>query len=156
MLLNCGVGEDSWKSLDCKEIKPVNLKGNQSWIFIGRTDGEAGTPIFWLPDAKLEKTLMLEKTEGRTIIGWQRMRWFDGITDSMELCLSKLWELVMVMEAWCTAVHRVTESDMTEWLNWTEAPLSMGFPRQEYWSRLPFPSPGDLPNPGLKPGSPAL
>ena len=56
-------------SLDCKEIKPVNLKGNQSWIFIGRTDGEAETPIFWLPDAKLEKTLMLGKTEGRTIIG---------------------------------------------------------------------------------------
>ena len=55
--------------LDCKEIQLVHSKGNQSWIFIGRTDGEAETPIFWLPDAKLEKTLMLGKTEGRTIIG---------------------------------------------------------------------------------------
>ena len=52
MLLNCGVGEDSWESLDCKEIKPVNPKGNQSWIFIGRTDAEAETPVLWPPDVK--------------------------------------------------------------------------------------------------------
>ena len=109
----------------------------------------------------LEKTLMLGKIEGRRRRGRQRMRWLDGNTDSMDMSLSKLRELVVDRETWCAAVHRVTESDMTERLNWTEtvacqAPLSMGFPRQEYWSRLPFSSRGDLPDSGIKPTSPAL
>ena len=121
MLLNCGAREDFQSPLDCKEIKWVNPKGNQPWIVIGRTDAEAEAPVLWPPDLKSQligKDPDVGNFEGRNRRWWQRMRWLNVITESMDMSLSKLWEMVKEREVWHAAAHGVIKSQT--WLsNWT-------------------------------------
>ena len=108
--------------LDCKEIQPVHPKGDQSWVFIGRTDVEAETPILWPPHLKswlIWKDPDAGKIGGRRRRGQQRMRWLDGIIDSMDMGLGRLRELVKDREAWRVVVHGVTKSQ-TRLSDWTE------------------------------------
>ena len=117
--------------LDYKEIQPNHPKGNQSWIFIGRTDVEAETPILWPPDGK--SWLILKdpdagkewRQEEKWMAEEEVVGWF---TDWMDMSLSKLWELVMDREACMLQSMGFTESDMTEWMNWTELMQTSDFP----------------------------
>ena len=126
--------------LDCKEIQPVHPKGDQCWVFIGRTDVETETSILWPPDAKnwlIWKDPDAGKDREQRRRGWQRMRWLDGITAAMDMSLCKLQELVMDREACRAAIHGVTKS-WTQLSDLTELSPKLGF--------LIWKSEGHLPN----------
>ena len=124
--------------LDIKEIKQVNPKGNQPWIFIGRTDAEAEAPKLWPLDAKSQLTGKdpdAGKDEGKRRKGSQRIRWLDSIINSMDMNLSKLWEIVEDRGAWDTAVHGVTKSQT--WLtDWTTKNQIIKSRKWENWSDI--------------------
>ena len=154
-------GEDFWESLGLQgdPTSPVHSKGDQPWVFFERNDAKAETPILWPPH---EKSWLIGKDSdagvgGRRRRGWQRMRWLDGITDSMGVSLSELRELVMDREAWSAAIHGAAKS-RTRLSDWTELKRDIGLPRwlsgknppemQETWDSGSVPGLGRFPGGG--------
>ena len=124
MFSHCAYGKTLESALYIKEIKPINPKGNQLWLFIGRSDAEAEALILWPLDAKIQlwkKALMLRKIEGRMRSGQQRVRWLDGIIDPMDMTLSKFQDIVKDREAWCAAVHEIAknQTSLSDWIKIT-------------------------------------
>ena len=174
--IHVGMLEKTLESpLDSKEIKPFDPKWNQPWIFIGRPDAEAEAPMLWPPNTK-SQLIGKDPDAGENWRpkkkGQQKKRWLDSITNSIDLNLRKLQEIVKARGSWCAEVHEVTKSCIrlesevkslssfqlfaTAWTVAYQASPSLGFSRQENRSGLQFPSPGDLPDPGVEPGSPTL
>ena len=166
--------------LDCKEIQPVHPKGNQSWMFIGRIDVEAETPTADVKSHLMRRADSFEKILMLGKIGGGRRRGDRGWDGWMASLTQWAWSWVNSGSWWCTGRPGVlrfmgsqrVEHDWATELNWCmlshficvrlfatprtvacQAPLSMGFSRQEYWSGFPFPTPGDLPDPGVEPMS---
>ena len=138
--------------LDCKESQPVHPKGNQPWILeelMLKLKPQYFGHLMWRTDS-LEKTLMVEKIEGGRRRGWQRTRWLDGTTDSMDMGLGKFQKMVKDRESWSAAVHGVAESDTPKWLNsqqkqWRTVTMPCGLEGPDYLTHLTCPLPAISP-----------